>query len=405
MFDYTLLPIEPNEQKIVLVILDGLGGVPVNGKTELESAWVANLDKLAVGSSLGLLTPIARGVTPGSGAAHLAIFGYDPVRYSVGRGVLEALGSGLIPGAADLCARANFATVDERGVVVDRRAKERGERMRTEECVALCAQLQEKIREIDGVKVTIRPGKEHRFVVMFSGPGLADGLEDSDPGREGRQVQVVRAQRPEAAQAARIVNRFVELAAEVLKGRSRANYVLLRGLALPPVVPNFQQRYKLRAAAIAAYPMYRGLARLVGMEVLACGESWDEELTALEQNYGNYEFFYIHFKEFDQAGEDGNFERKVELLEQFDEQVVPRLVRLNPDVLCITGDHSTPAVLKGHSWHTVPFLLKSRWVRVHSYAEEFGERACLRGSLGLIHGQEVMPLLLANAQKLGKFGA
>jgi len=405
MFDYTLVPLEPNAQKIVLVILDGLGGLPLKDKTELETAWVPNLDKLAVSSALGKMVPIARGVTPGSGAAHLAIFGYDPVRYPVGRGVLEALGSGLMPGKGDLCARANFATVDERGIIIDRRAKEQGERMRTEECVTLCAKLQEKIRAIEDVKVTIKPGKEHRFVVMFSGEGLADGLADSDPGKEGRSVQPVRAQRPEAEKSARIVNRFVTLCAQEFQGRARANYVLLRGLTLPPELPDFQKRYQLRAAAIAAYPMYRGLARLVGMEVLDCGETWDSELTALENNYANYDFFYIHFKEFDQAGEDGNFDKKVELLERFDEQAVPRLLRLNPDVLCITGDHSTPAVLKGHSWHTVPFLLHSRWVRVHSYAEEFGERACIRGSLGLIFGQEVMPLLLANALKLGKFGA
>lgn len=405
MFDYTLLTIEPNNQKIVLVIIDGLGGVPIKEKTELETAWVPNLDKLAMKSALGLLVPIARGVTPGSGAAHLAIFGYDPVKYSVGRGVLEALGSGLNPTKDDLCCRANFATVDEEGVVLDRRAKESGVRMRDEENTELCTLLQDSIREIEGVRVTIKSGKGHRFVVMFSGEGLSDGLSDSDPGKEGKKPLRVEALQPGAKRAAAVVNRFVELCAGVLKGRTRANYVLLRGLALPPQLPNFQERYKLRAAAISAYPMYRGLAKLVGMEVLPCGSSWDSELEALENNYSDYDFFYIHFKEFDQAGEDGNFEQKVELLEQFDERVMPRLLRLNPEVLCITGDHSTPAVLKGHSWHPVPLLLYSRWVRIHSLVEEFGERACLRGSLGLILGLELMPMLLANAQRLGKFGA
>ncbi|MEO0021135.1 MAG: 2,3-bisphosphoglycerate-independent phosphoglycerate mutase [candidate division WOR-3 bacterium] len=405
MFDYRLVPIEPNDKKIVLVILDGLGGLPLKDKTELETAWVPNLDQLAVKSALGKMVPIARGVTPGSGAAHLAIFGYDPVQYPVGRGVLEALGCGLNPGAEDLCARANFATVDENGVITDRRAKENGERMRDQECAELCELLQEEIAEIDGVKVTIVPGKGHRFVVMFSGPGLADGLSDSDPGKEGKAPLPVQALKPEAARSAQVANRFIELAAGVLKGRKRANYVLLRGLALPPRLPNFQERYQLRAAAIAAYPMYRGLARLVGMRVLPCGETWESEIETLEKNYAHYDFFYIHFKEFDQAGEDGDFERKVELLEQFDERIVPRLVKLNPDVLCITGDHSTPAVLKGHSWHTVPLLIHSPWVRVHSYAEEFGERACIRGSIGLIFGVEIMPLLMANAQRFGKFGA
>jgi len=405
VFDYQRVPIEPNDKKILLVILDGLGGLPLNDKTELESAWVPNLDRLAVNSSLGLLVPIARGVTPGSGAAHLALFGYDPLQYEVGRGVLEVLGLGLEPGPDDLCARANFATVDSSGVITDRRAKRDGDRMSDQECQELCALLQEKIERIDDVRVTIKAGKGHRFVVIFSGPGLADGLTDSDPGKEGKMPARIEALESEAERSARIANRFIELTAEVLKGRERANYVLLRGLALPPKLPSFPERYRLRAGAVAGFPMYRGIARLLGMEVLSCGDNWDSEVSTVEENFDRFDFFYLHFKEFDQAGEDGDFERKVELLEQFDERIVPRLTKMNFDVLCITGDHSTPAVLRSHSWHSVPLLLHSRYIRPHSYAEEFGERACIRGSLGVIYGQELLPMLLAYALRLGKFGA
>lgn len=405
MFDYSLVPIEPNDKKILLVILDGLGGLPRNDKTEMESAWLPNLDRLAVSSGLGMFFPIARGVTPGSAAAHLAIFGYDPVKEMVGRGVLEALGSGLNPGPGDLCARANFATVDRDGVIVDRRAKERGERMRTEECEELCRQLRAEIKDIDDVQVTIKAGKGHRFVVMFSGSGLKGGLGDSDPGKEGRKPMPVQALVPGAEKSAAVANRFIQRAGEILKNRERANSVLLRGLALPPALTPFPERYRLRAAAVATYPMYQGLARLLGMTVLQCGDTWDSEVAAVAENRELFDFFFLHFKEFDQAGEDGDFERKVELLEQFDERIVPRLVEMKFDVLCITGDHSTPAVLGSHSWHGVPLLLHSRFCRPHSYAEEFGERSCLRGSLGFIYGPELMPLLLANAQRLGKFGA
>lgn len=405
MFDYSKVPIEPNNKKILLVVLDGLGGLPKHEKTELEAAWVPNLDRLVVSASIGLLVPIARGVTPGSGAAHLAILGYDPIRYQVGRGVLEALGIGFTPSPTDLCCRANFATIDKGGVITDRRAKNFGQRMSDAEGAELCALLQEAISKIDDVQVSIRAGKGHRFVVIFSGPGLHDALSDSDPGKEDKPPLSVKPLVPEAEKAALVANRFIEMSGAVLKNRDRANWVLLRGFSLPPNLPPFPEKYKLRAAAVAAYPMYKGLARLLGMEVLNCGETWDDEVTTVAKHRDEFDFFYLHFKEFDQAGEDGDFEKKVELLERFDEQIVPRIVELNFDVLCITGDHSTPAVLRGHSWHAVPIMLYSKYCRIHSLVEEFGERACMRGSLGVVYGLELMPLLLAHAQRYGKFGA
>ncbi|UCG42270.1 MAG: 2,3-bisphosphoglycerate-independent phosphoglycerate mutase [candidate division WOR-3 bacterium] len=387
--------------KILLVVLDGLGGVPRDNRTELEAAWTPNLNRLAAQSSLGLAVPIDVGVSPGSGPAHLALFGYDPLAHQVGRGVLEALGIGLEIQPTDLCARANFAAVDENGVVVDRRAG----RIPTELCAELCRKLQEEISELEDVEVIIRPGKEHRFVVVFRGPGIEEGLTGTDPLREGLSPKKVKALLPAAAKAARVVDRFVGRCQSLLSDRQQANAVLLRGLAQPPELPKFGERFGLKPAAVAAYPMYRGIARLVGMTVLETGGSWAEEVDTLREHVSEYDFFYLHFKEFDKAGEDGDFDAKVELIEQFDEEVLPFLLEMQFDVLCITGDHSTPAVLKSHSWHSVPLLLHSRYVRPQVQIAEFGERACARGNLGYVRAKQIMNTLLAHALRLGKFGA
>ncbi len=393
-----------NEHKILLVVLDGLGGLPKGDRTELEAAWVPNLDRLASRSGLGLLVPVEPGVTPGSGPAHLALFGYDPVQYQVGRGVLEALGTDIAVRPGDLCARANFCTLSAEGLVVDRRAG----RIPTQLCEELCRELQAAVGEVDGAEVIIRPGKEHRFVVVFRGEGLAGGLSDSDPQHEGlKPLTVVPDDSSDAAAArsAAVVNRFLERCAEVLGRRERANGVLLRGLALPPAIPTLAARFRLKPACVAAYPMYRGLARLVGMDIITCGPTWEDELAAVAACRDEHDFVFLHFKETDRAGEDGSFEVKQELLERFDEEVVPRLVEMSFDVLCITGDHSTPATLAGHSWHPVPVLLHSRYCRPQVDVENFGERVCLRGSVGRMYSRQLMGLLLAHALKLKKFGA
>jgi len=390
-----------SEQKILLVVIDGLGGLPKKDKTELESAWIPNLNKLVAKSGLGLLTAIDVGITPGSGPGHMALFGYDPVRYLVGRGVMEALGVGLSPGPGDLCARGNFATLGPDGTVCERRAG----RIATELCVELCGRLQAAIPTIEDVKVLVRPGIGHRFVVVFQGPGLGDGLTDSDPQHNGLKSLPVEPTGPVAAKSARVANRFIEHAAELLKSQDRANSVLLRGLALPPPIPSMRERFKLTPACVAAYPMYRGLAKLVGMDVLETGDTWQNEVQALRKHMPAYDFFFLHFKETDKAGEDGKFEAKQELIEQFDEEILPQLLALKFDVLCITGDHSTPATMAGHSWHPVPMLLNSPYVRPQLVIEEFGERACVHGSLGHMPSVKLMQLLLANALKLKKFGA
>jgi len=390
-----------NDRKIVLAILDGLGGVPRERKTELEAASIPNLNRLAAQSSLGLSTPIAPGITPGSGPAHLALFGYDPVTYRVPRGVLEGMGLGLELAPGDLVGRGNFATIDDAGRLVDRRAG----RLPTAVCALLCGRLQREIPAVGDVRVTVVPGAEHRFVVLFRGPRLAGDLSDSDPQHNGERPLEVLPPDTAGARSAEVANTFIRRSAEVLASEKTANWVLLRGLGSPPAIPSLADRYRLRPVGIAAYPMYRGIARLCGMDVPDAGSTWESELDTLRRIADEHDFCYIHFKETDRAGEDGDFDAKVEIIERFDEEVVPRLVALRADVLCITGDHSTPAVLCGHSWHPVPLLIHASYSRRHSRLDEFGERACARGDLGHIRARDVMPLLLAYGLKLRKFGA
>jgi 2,3-bisphosphoglycerate-independent phosphoglycerate mutase len=383
-------------------VLDGLSGLPRKGRTELESAAIPHLNKLANRAGLGLLTPIDVGITPGSGPAHLALFGYDPFRHIVGRGVLEALGVGLQPGPSDLCARANFASLGPDGTIKDRRAG----RIPTELCGELCQRLQAAIPTIDDVKVQVTSGIGHRFVVVFSGTGLGDGLSESDPQHDGLKPLTITYSSRAGATSARVANRFIELAAETLKEQDRANFVLLRGLALPPSIASIRDRFKLTPACVAAYPMYRGLARLVGMDVLETGSTWESEVKTLRKHWGDgHDFFFLHLKETDKSGEDGDFHAKQEWIERFDEEVLPQLLALKPDVFCVTGDHSTPAEMGSHSWHEVPVLIDSPYVRAPDRREEFGERACARGTVGRIESVKLMNLLLANSLKLKKFGA
>lgn len=387
------------ESKLVMVVIDGIGGLPVRGKTELEAAKIPNLDQLASKSTCGLIDPISYGITPGSGPSHLALFGYDPFEFEIGRGVMEALGVGLKMTKNDLAARANFATMDEQGRIADRRAG----RIPTEKNKEICQFLQDKIREVEGIRILVHPGKEHRFVVMFQGEGLRQDLTDTDPQKDGLPPKKVKPLLPEAQRTADIVNQYISRAVQFLKPLHPANTILLRGFSKVPDIPTLSDRFKLRAAAIAPYPMYRGLATLVGMDVLETGENAKEEVETLKRSFVNYDFFYIHFKKSDAAGEDGDFKKKVKALEEVD-RVIPSILRLKPDVLVVTGDHSTPAVLKSHSWHPNPILLHSRYVRLDQI-RRFTERNCQKGQLGRFPAKYVLPLMLANGLKLKKFGA
>ena len=385
--------------KIVLLIIDGVGGLPhpKTGKTELESAEKPNLDQIAKESICGLINPVSPGITPGSAPGHLAIFGYDPIKYNIGRGIIEALGIDLVLNPQDIAARGNFCTIDSRGIVTDRRAG----RITTEKNAELC-QLLNKIA-IDGAEILVTPVKEHRFVLILRGEGLSPELTDSDPQQVGLAPKKIEALVPQAQRTAEIANEFVSQARTCLKNESPANMVLMRGFSQHPDIPSMPEIYKLKPAAIAIYPMYRGLARLVGMQILPAGGSITDQLESLHHHYKDYDFFFIHFKATDSRGEDGDFEAKVRAIEEVDD-ALPNLLKLNPEVLIVTADHSTPATLARHSWHSVPFTLRSRWCRPDDVTE-FSERACLAGGMGRFPAVDIMPLAMANALKLDKFGA
>jgi len=385
--------------RIILLVIDGLGGLPASetGKTELETAKTPNLDRLAAEGICGLSEPVSPGITPGSTPGHLALFGYEPVRYNIGRGVLEAVGVDLPVGPDDVVARGNFCTVDEAGLVTDRRAG----RISNEKCAELCRLLDGQV--IDGVEVIVRPVREHRFVAIFRGKGLSDRVSDSDPQQVGLSPLPVTASEPEAKKMASVANRFIAGVKAALAGHVPANMVLLRGFSRKPGFPSMNEIYKLKAAAIAGYPMYRGLARLVGMDVLETEKGVVNKIQTLTQYYNDYNFFFLHVKGTDSAGEDGDFERKVDVIEEVNDGL-PELVSLQPDVIVVAGDHSTPALLKGHSWHPVPLLVYSKWCRPDG-VKEFSESACVQGGLGRIPATQIMPLAMANALKLNKFGA
>jgi 2,3-bisphosphoglycerate-independent phosphoglycerate mutase len=389
---------QTTDSKIVLLVMDGVGGLPVNGRSELETARKPNLDELAKRGVCGLSDPVFMGITPGSGPAHLALFGYDPLRYQLGRGILEALGLGVEVGRNDLVARGNFATL-KGGLIADRRAG----RIPTEENVRICSYLNAHLPKRDGVEVKVFPGKEHRFVARFTAEGLSDALTDADPQKDGKPRLATSAIVPEAAKAAGIVNRFLDDLTNVLKGEPKANTALLRGFSKFPSIPTMQELFNIRPAAIANYPMYKGLAKLLGMTVMDAGGETADLFDALEKSYNDYDFFYIHYKKTDSAGEDGKFEAKVAAIEALD-VFIPRLVALKPDVLVVTSDHSTPALLSSHSWHPNPFILVSKTAGVDDVAE-FTERACGKGLLGRFRALYAMPLMLAHALKLKKYGA
>ena len=384
--------------KIVLLVADGLGGLPHpdTRKSELETAHIPNLDALAQRSACGLTTPVEIGVAPGSGPGHLALFGYNPLKYLIGRGALEALGIGaeLLPG--DVAARGNFCTVDDDGLLTDRRAG----RIRTELSAPLCQRLDSI--EIPGVQVDVMPVQDYRFVLRLRGEGLSEAVEETDPQREGLPPRPARALEPGAERTAEIVQEFVSQAGRLLSEEQPANMVLLRGWAQLPNLPEFGRVYHLNPAAIAAYPMYRGLASVASMRIIPTGMTFGDEVDTLHANWNDHDFFFIHYKPADAAGEDGDFDGKVKCLEELDRHI-PRILDLEPDVLMVAGDHSTPAVMASHSWHPVPFMLHSQ-LTLGEGVDGFNERACAQGSIGRIPAETIMLLALSHSGKLGKFG-
>lgn len=399
MLDIIAPLVVENSTKIVLLSLDGIGGLPHpdTGRSEMETARLPNLDALAARAACGLIRHVAPGITPGSGPGHLGLFGYDPLFYQVGRGVLEALGIEFDLRPGDVAARGNFCTIDDRGLITDRRAG----RISTD----LCIRLTDRLRGIrlPGVEMFVEPVKDYRFVLVLRGPGLSGRLSETDPQVLAKPPLPVRALDPEARTAADAVNTFATEARRILADAAPANMVLLRGFDQLPELPRFPEVFHLRAAAIAAYPMYRGLARLVGMETLKTGAGFADEVTTLRQHWDAYDFFFLHYKDTDQAGEDGDFDAKVQALERLD-GFIPEILAQRPDVMVVTGDHASPSILAGHGWQPVPVLIAGRYAGADPVTA-FNERACAAGTLGILPSQHLMPLVMANALRLTKFGA
>ncbi|MFN0054720.1 MAG: 2,3-bisphosphoglycerate-independent phosphoglycerate mutase [Planctomycetales bacterium] len=389
-----------NNSKIVMVVADGLGGLPLvpGGKTELETAHTPNLDALATRGVLGLSTPVLPGITPGSGPGHLGLFGYDPLEFRIGRGVLEALGIDFDLGPSDVAIRGNFCTLNPQGVITDRRAG----RIDSDFGARLCEKLSRIT--IPGVECFVRPVKEYRLVVVFRGEGLGGNVEDTDPQKTGVAPLDPVARDAASQKTAQVAREFLQAAREVLKNDTPANFFTMRGIDRRPAIPTFEEVYGLRAAAIAVYPMYRGLARLVNMQVLDAGQTLEDQCRRLEQAWNDFDFFFLHFKYTDSTGEDGNFAGKVERIEQLD-AAIPAITALRPEVLIVTGDHSTPSKMRSHSWHPVPVLLSADTTCRSDACTGFSESECLRGGLGQLEAKYLMSLAMAHAGKLEKYGA
>ena len=388
-----------NDTKIVLLVADGLGGLPrePGGLTELETARTPNFDALAKQGVCGGSIPVLPGISPGSGPGHLGLFGYDPLKFLIGRGALEATGVGFELQEGDVAIRCNFCTLDAAGNISDRRAG----RIASELSTPLAIKLRNV--SIPGIKVFVEPVKEHRFVVVFRGEGLGGNMADTDPQATGVPPLEPRATHPDSAKTAQVAAEFVKQARELLADQPAANGCTLRGVSAKPNPPSYEEVYGLRAAAIAVYPMYKGLARLVGMDVVGQAQTLDQQMDVLAEHWDRYDFFFVHFKYTDSTGEDGDFDAKVQRTEEVD-ACVPRIMALQPDVMIVTGDHSTPSMMSSHSWHPVPTLLVAKHCRTDR-CESFGEAQCLQGGLGQFEAKYLMPLALANAGRLAKFGA
>jgi 2,3-bisphosphoglycerate-independent phosphoglycerate mutase len=390
---------EQNSTKIVLLVADGLGGLPLTpgGLTELETAKTPQLDACAKVGVTGLSLPVLPGITPGSGPGHLGLFGYDPLEYRIGRGILESLGINFQVTAKDVAIRGNFCTLGADGKITDRRAG----RPTTERCVEIVNKL--RTIKVPGCELFVEPVKEHRFVLVIRGDGLGDRVNDTDPQAVGVTPLKAKGADAPSQKTADLINQFIAKANELLKPDAPTNGLTLRGFASYPKIVTFPELYGLRSAAIAVYPMYKGLARLVGMDILDAGETLDSQMARLKAVWNDYDFFFLHYKYTDSTGEDGNFAEKVKKIEALD-AAIPQIRDLKPDVFIVTGDHSTPSKMKSHSFHPVPTLLVSDLARPDEVTE-FSERACLRGGLGQFQAMHLMLLAMGHAGRFGKYGA
>ena len=398
---------QPGDGKIVLLVLDGVGDIRTarQPRTALEAARTPVLDALATRSALGRIVPVAQGVTPGSGPGHLALFGYDPTskEADIGRGALEALGSGVELGPGDVVARGNFATLGSDGKVADRRAG----RIATEESRRIVERLNRALRDEPAeIEASVHPGEGHRFVLLLRGADLSPAIADTDPQEVGEPPRPLEATDEAARSTVERLAPVLRTMSQALEGEAQANGFLLRGFDTLPHLPDLSDLYGLQAACFAGYPLYRGAARLVGMEVVEVGKAFEDAVEGVRRRWRDFDFLFLHVKDLDKAGEDGDLEAKVSHLEAVDAKL-PELLGLldaERDVIAITGDHSTPAPMKAHSWHPVPLLVNGP----HCFVDDetaFSETAARRGHLGTFASRELMGLLLANAGWLAKFGA
>jgi 2,3-bisphosphoglycerate-independent phosphoglycerate mutase len=396
--------VQPAESRILFYILDGLGGTTFPGRdaTELQAARTPNFDRMAGQGETGLMVPVLPGIAPGSGPGHFALFGYDPVANNIGRGVLEAAGIDFPLQHGDIAVRLNFATVDAGGNILDRRAG----RIPTEVCTRLCAAMQEAV-ELPDTDSYIRPVKEHRAVIVLRSRGgeLEEGVADTDPQQTGVPPLAPAAERPEAQATADLLARLLDQVRAPLAAQGDpAFFPLLRGIARHRAYPTLRERFGLKAVAVATYPMYKGISRLLGMDVHEGAKDLSDQLAAVRAAWTSHDFFFVHIKAPDARGEDGDFDGKVKAIETAD-QALPAFLELGPDVVVVTGDHSTPAAMRAHSGHSVPVLLASPVAR-HSGLEHFDELSCARGgTLGTFPTMHLMGLVLGHAGRLAKFGA
>jgi len=386
-----------------LLVLDGVGDLRTaeQPETALDAASLPNLDALACRSALGRVVPVATGVTPGSGPGHLSLFGYDPTTPAadIGRGVLEALGLGLKVEPGEVAVRCNFATADSEGNLTDRRAG----RIPSSECQRLCEKIRQNLGDTVDLSVRIQAGEEHRFVLILSGDGLSHEIADTDPQETGVPPLAPRPQTPAAEPSTARIASLIATMERAIADESQANRVLLRGFSVLPDLPSLTDLHKIRCGAFAGYPLYRGVAACCGMQVVPCGKDFSEILTTVEEQWDRFDLFFLHVKQTDKAGEDGDLAKKIQVLEHVDAEL-PRLLQLQPTVVAITGDHSTPAPMAAHSWHPVPLLVHGPHCFVDS-CQEYSETAALTGHLGTMPSRELMGLMLANAGRLAKYGA
>ncbi len=391
---------EKNENRIVLLVLDGVGDCSNDGKgTALQIAATPNMDKLAGKSALGLAHPVAPAITPGSGPGHLGLFGYDPLIYKVGRGVLSANGIGFELQQGDVAARLNFCTLDDNGNVSDRRAG----RISTEKNEELVKKIKEKLEPPNGIDIFMETVAEHRTLLVLRGKDLTDNLGDTDPQETGVPPLAPDRKPYGSSRTADIVKNLLDQIKEILDDEEKANFLLTRGFAQQPEWPSFAERYQVKPAAVAGYPMYKGISRLLGIEIFSEAKEAEQICKDVVRALQDHTFVFGHYKYTDKTGEDGDLDEKVKVIEDMD-KALPDLIGADPDVLIITGDHSTPPSLESHSWHPVPVLMKAPYLRGDS-GDQFDEVSCRNGELGTFYARELMPLALAHSGKLQKYGA